>query len=83
MYDAWESKEVGMIVNAAIAPTVGVIARRLGEPLHRIEYVIRSRRLQPAGRAGNLRVFSESDIVFIAGELRRMDARREGAGQCQ
>jgi DNA-binding transcriptional MerR regulator len=72
-----------MVVNAAVAPTVGVIARRLGVPIHRVEYLIRSRNLQPVSRAGNLRVFAESDVDRIASELRRMDADRKGAVQCQ
>ncbi len=57
-------------------PTVGEIARRIGCPLHRVEYVIRARRLRPKGRAGNVRVFSEADVKFIAAEIRRIDAER-------
>lgn len=58
-------------------PTVGEIARRLGESLHRIEYVIRSRNIQPAGRAGHVRIFAEADVAHIADELRQIDARQE------
>ena len=60
-------------------PTVGEIARRLGEPVHRIEYVIDSRGISPCGRAGNARVFSESAVSRIAGELRRIDEERDGS----
>jgi len=60
-------------------PTVGEIARRLGESLHRIEYVIRSRNIQPAGRAGHVRIFDELDVAQIADELRLIDARQEQA----
>ena len=59
-------------------PTVGEIARRLDEPLHRVEYVIRSRRIDEAGRAGNARVFSDVNVDFIAGELRRIDEEKGG-----
>jgi hypothetical protein len=59
-------------------PTVGEIAQRLGESLHRIEYVIRSRCIQPAGRAGNVRIFAEPDVALIAHELRLIDARQTG-----
>ena len=59
--------------------TVGEIARRLGESLHRIEYVIRSRNIQPAGRAGHARIFAEADVAYIADELRHIDARQEPA----
>jgi len=55
-------------------PTVGEIARRFGEPLHRIEYVIRSRGIKPLGRAGNARVFSELAVERIGEELRRIDS---------
>lgn len=67
-----------MSTSVPIAPTVGEIARRLQAPLHRVEYVIRSRSIQPASRAGNARVFSEADVDHIAGELRRIDEEREG-----
>ena len=67
-----------------VALSVGEIARRIGCPIHRVEYVIRSRALQPKERAGNVRVFSEADISLITGEIRRIDARnsaRVGAVQ--
>lgn len=52
--------------------TVGEIARRLGQEIHRVEYVIRSRGIQPAGWAGHARVFRDADLAFIASELRRI-----------
>jgi DNA-binding transcriptional MerR regulator len=58
--------------------TVGVIAERLGVPVHRITYVIESRSIRPAGRAGNAKVFTEADVQHIAGELRRIAEEREG-----
>jgi hypothetical protein len=57
--------------------TVGEIARRLGREVHRVEYVIRSRRIRPAGWAGHARVFSDADLEFITAELRRI-ARERG-----
>jgi hypothetical protein len=59
-------------------PTVGEIARRLGHPVHRVEYVIRSRRIRPTGRAGNCRVFAEEDIIRIATELAAIERRKGG-----
>lgn len=56
--------------------TVGEIARRLDTKVHRIEYVIRSRRIEAAGWAGHARVFSEASFDRIASELSRMDADR-------
>lgn len=58
------------------ANTVGAIAERLNEPLHRIEYVIRARGIVPISRAGNARIFSDTDVQFIASELRRIDEER-------
>ena len=58
------------------APTVGEIARRLGEPVHRIEYVIRTRELKPVSRAGHAGIFSEGDVQYIASELRRIDEEK-------
>ena len=60
----------------AFLPTVGEISRRLGQPLHRIEYVIRSRGIQAVGVAGNARVFSDAAVDRIASELRRIDEER-------
>jgi len=58
--------------------TVGVIARRLNAPLHRIEYVIASRGITPIGRAGQAYVYNEAAAQRIASELNRIDADREG-----
>jgi len=66
------------VSDTATLPTVGEIARRLDEPLHRVEYVIRTRNIHPVGRAGNLRVFSDADVDYIRAELRRIDEEREG-----
>ena len=57
-------------------PTVGEIARRMNEPMHRIEYVVRTRHIQPTGWAGNLRVFAEADVERITAELRRIDKQK-------
>ena len=61
--------------------TVGDIARRCGEPIHRVEYVIKARGINPAGRVGNLRVYSEADADRIAEELAEI-AYRKGGSAC-
>ena len=60
-------------------PTIGEIARQLGEPIHRIEYVVRARGIHPCRWAGNARVFAEDAVEAIAVELERIDGwkRRE------
>jgi hypothetical protein len=58
-------------------PTVGEIARRTNRPIHKIEYVIRSRGIKPARIAGNCRIFAEEDVQRIAKELDAIDAARQ------
>ena len=60
-----------------IVPTVGSIAARLGVPIHRVVYIIASRKINPSGRAGNTRIFNDGDIEQIASELRRIGRDRE------
>jgi hypothetical protein len=67
-----------MSISAPIMTTIGEIARRLGEPIHRIVYVIRARRICPSGWAGNARVFPEEAVDAIALELQRIDAAKRG-----
>jgi hypothetical protein len=69
-------QEVAMSARIPSLLTVGEIARRLDQSIHRIEYVIRSRGITPSGWAGNARVFAEADMAHIAGELRRIEADR-------
>jgi hypothetical protein len=57
--------------------TVGQIAQELNEPLHRIEYVLRTRDISPCGIAGNCRVYTEEDIERVAMELRNIDAEKD------
>ncbi len=57
-------------------PTIGEIARRLGEPTHRIEYIIRARGILPCGRAGNARVFDEAAVKAIGAALQQVDASK-------
>jgi DNA-binding transcriptional MerR regulator len=66
-----------MIGEVLVAPTVGEISRRTGYAIHRIRYVIDSRGIRPASRAGVANVYSEADVQRIASELRRIDEDRE------
>ena len=57
--------------------TPGVIARELGEPLHRVLYVLRTRSyLAPAARAGRLRLYDRQAVAMIRHALNGMDARK-------
>lgn len=51
--------------------TVGQVAHELGEPLHRVEYVIRSRGIEASSRVGILRVFDLAAVDRIRAALKR------------
>ncbi len=57
--------------------TVGEIAGRLNEPIHRVEYAIRSRNIQPCSLAGNCRVFGDEAVDQIAAVLKAIDERKK------
>jgi len=58
---------------ARTALTIGVIAKVLDCPIHKIEYLIRARDIKAVERAGNLRVFSPDVLDVLKKEL---DGRR-------
>jgi hypothetical protein len=63
------------------ALTIGAIARELGEPIHRVDYAVRTRGIEPEAIAGNIRVFPPEAVERIAEVLRQIDrqiARRQG-----
>jgi hypothetical protein len=65
----------------AVALTVGAIARELGEPIHRVQYAIRTRDIEPEAMAGHIRVFAPDTIDRVADilcDIDRQAARREG-----
>ncbi len=62
--------------------TIGVIASELGQPLHRVEYVLRSRaHIAPAARAGTVRLFERSAVRLVRDELAAIDARQKGGAR--
>ena len=57
--------------------TVGRIAELLGEPVHRIEYLLRTRNhIRPVGFAGRARLFNRKSLAHIRHELAAIAARR-------
>jgi hypothetical protein len=57
--------------------TPGVIARELGQPLHRVLYILRTRPyIAPSARAGRLRLFDLDAVAMIRQALNGVDARR-------
>ena len=57
--------------------TPAEIAKGLGIPLHRVEYILRSRpRIQPRALAGNARCFDDAAVAAVRHEVNAIDARR-------
>jgi len=56
--------------------TPGRIAEKLGVPLHRVTYVIRTRAIPPSAIAGQLRLFDRAAVARIRHEVNAIDARR-------
>lgn len=61
--------------------TAGRIAERLKVPVHRVQYVVRSRRIRPVARAARLRLFDADAIARIKAELSRIDAATTNRGE--
>ena len=58
--------------------TPGVLAADLGVPLHRVLYILQTRdHIQPAARAGRLRLYDRGAVALIRHELNAIDARQE------
>jgi hypothetical protein len=49
--------------------TIGEIARRADCPVHRVAYLLRTRRIAPAFRAGGTRVFTEQQVAALIHDL--------------
>lgn len=57
--------------------TPGVIAHELHEPLHRVLNVLATRQhIQPAARAGTLRLYARDAVAKVRDELNAIDIRR-------
>lgn len=58
--------------------TPGVIAAEVKAPLHRVLYILSTRRhIRPAARAGILRLYDRDAIAHVRHELSAIDARRQ------
>lgn len=57
--------------------TIGLVAARLRVPVHRVEYVLRTRpSIHAKARAAGARCFDEAAIARIRHELNAIEARR-------
>jgi len=57
---------------------VGSLSKVYRVPVHRIEYIIRTRGIQPAGMAGNVRLFDEPAARRVGSELERIEQEKRG-----
>jgi hypothetical protein len=56
--------------------TVGVMAQKLDEPVHRVTYVLSTRpHIQPVAIAGRSRLYDEIAVAQLRYELNCIDAR--------
>jgi hypothetical protein len=61
--------------------SVGEAARLLGEPLHRLQFAIRTRRLVPSHRVGGRHVLNEGDLERARQLLSRKAPGGDNASQ--
>jgi len=68
---------MGKTVPKLITP--GVIAGELGQPLHRVLNVLRTRiHILPMARAGTLRLYDRQAVAMVRHEINAIDARQRG-----
>ena len=74
-------RKAGAEVPSLLTP--GRVAERLGVPLHRVQYVLRSRgrTIRPVARAGRLRLYNLGAVERVRRELASIEARREGVAR--
>jgi hypothetical protein len=56
--------------------TVGVLAQKLNQPVHRVQYLLRTRKhIAPVAIAGRSRLYTEQTVAQLRHELNAIDAR--------
>jgi hypothetical protein len=55
------------------ALTVGQIADQLNEPIWRVQYILKTRNIEPEAVAGHIRVFPSEAVEQVAEILREID----------
>jgi predicted transcriptional regulator len=60
----------------AIMNTIGVIAQRLGVPIHKVEYAIRSQQIKAESKAGIAKVYSDDQVEQISRALDKIKTRK-------
>lgn len=58
--------------------TTGHMAELLGQPLHRVAYILATRsHIRPSAHAGHIRLYNRRALAMVRHELNAIDARRE------
>jgi len=57
--------------------TVGEVAKKLGCPIWKVQYLLRARDIKPIGRAGVLRLFAPGIVDVLRKELETIQQRRD------
>lgn len=58
--------------------TIGDLAEACKAPIHRIEYLVRSRKITPLMRAGRYRLYSPKVVDTLKREMAVIDQRQGG-----
>lgn len=59
--------------------SIGEMAKRLGEPIHRVRFILESRGdIKPSALCGRTRVYDARALARVRHELAAIDARRLG-----
>jgi hypothetical protein len=57
--------------------TPGRIAKLLGQPIYRVNYILATRpHIKPSAKAGNVRLFDHQALAMVRHEVNALDARR-------
>lgn len=64
------------MISTKQARTAGTIAAELGVPLHRVQYILRTRKIQPVAKAGVFNLYSAEHTAEVRRHLNIIDARR-------
>ena len=64
-----------------VARTAGWIAMELLVPIHRVQYIIRTRGIRPIAKAGNTGIYDREAVARIRHEINAIEARRAGGAK--
>jgi len=56
--------------------SVGEAARRINQPIHRVEYFIASKGIPPTQRAGGRRLYDDAQVSRISAEIQASERRQ-------